>query len=104
MTTDRGSLSTTTAPIRLCAAESLPVAGLTGPGKLARFRPKLLESVAIWAVAVAAAGCQNAAIPRRQRQQLSTVAATPGDRPGDGAGRGEPMSRATTLQGLRRSR
>ena len=43
------------------------------------------------------AGCQNAAIPRRQWQQLSTVAAAPGDQPGDGAGCGEPMSRATTF-------
>src|SRR5688572_12732514 len=67
------------------------------PKKLARFRPKLLESVATGAVAIAAAGCQNAAIPRRSWQQLSTAAAASGDRPGGGAGRGEPMSRATIL-------
>ena len=65
--------------------------------KLARFRPKLLENGASGAVAILTAGCQNAAIPRRQQQQLWTAAAAPGDRPGAGAGRGEPMSRATTL-------
>src|SRR5918998_3557063 len=67
------------------------------PEKVTRFRPKLLESVAIWAVAIAPAGCQNAAMPRRSWQQLWTAAAVPGDRPGGGAGRGEPMSRATIL-------
>ena len=48
-----------------------------GPKKLARLRPKLLESVAIGAVAIAAAGCQNAAIPRRSWQQPSTATAAP---------------------------
>jgi hypoxanthine phosphoribosyltransferase len=71
--------------------------------KVARFLPKLLESVAIGAVAIAALGCQNAVIPRRFWQQLWTAAAAPGDRPGDGAGRGEPMSRATILPVARRS-
>ena len=71
--------------------------------KSARFRPKLLENGATGAVAIATAGCQNAAIPRRQRQQLSAVAAAPGDQPGDGAGRGEPMSGATILPGAGRT-
>ena len=48
-------------------------------------------------------GCQNAAIPRRQWQQLSTAAAATGDRPDDGAGCGEPMSRATILPVTRRA-
>src|SRR5215212_9588747 len=41
--------------------------------------------------------------PAQQWQQRSTAAAAPGDRPGDGAGRGEPMSRATILSPRGRS-